>query len=130
MSVKVDNESQSRGDSAKPHFDLSHAAPVAKQHHTELITHGRFKDDPYAWLAADNWREILNDPSSLPEPIAHLVKAENDYCAKVVAPLAELRKILVEELRARIKEDDADVPDADGDYEYYGRFREGAEHSL
>jgi len=130
MSVTRENKSQSRRNSAKPHFDLSHEAPIAQQHHTEHITHGRFRDDPYAWLAADNWREILNDPSSLPEAIAHLVKDENDYCAKVVAPLAELRKILVEELRARIKEDDADVPDTDGDYEYYGRFREGAEHSL
>ena len=97
---------------------------------TRLVTHGRMRTDEYAWLAAGNWREVLRDPRALPIDIAALVRAENDYCAKVVAPLAELRRTLLAELRGRIKEDDADVPWPDGAYDYYERFREGDEHPL
>ncbi len=111
-------------------FDLSATPPVAARRVFRKTTHGRVLDDPYAWLAADNWRDVLRDPKKLPKDIAALIEAENAYCARVVAPLAELRKTLVAEMRGRIKEDDADVPDPDGPYAYYGRFREGAEHPL
>ncbi|MGJ0393670.1 MAG: S9 family peptidase [Methylocystis sp.] len=111
-------------------FDPIAKPPVAAQRPYRKITHGRALDDPYAWLAADNWREVLRDPAALPKDIAALVRAENAYCAKAVAPLKELRKTLLKEMRGRIKEDDADVPGKDGPYAYYGRFRKGAEHSL
>ncbi len=112
-------------------FDLAGAAPpVAAQRPTRKITHGRVLDDPYAWLAAENWREVLRDPEALPNDIAALIKAENDYCARATAPLKKLRKTLAAEMRARIKEDDSDVPDPDGPFAYYGRFRDGDEHPL
>ena len=112
-------------------FDLAGAAPpVAAQRPTRKITHGRVLEDPYAWLAAENWREVLRDPEALPNDIAALIKAENDYCARAMAPLKKLRKTLVAEMRGRIKEDDSDVPDPDGPFAYYGRFREGDEHPL
>jgi oligopeptidase B len=116
--------------SKRAQFDLSATPPVAERRPSRKVTHGRALDDPYAWLAAENWRDVLRDPKALPKDIAKLVKAENDYCARVVAPLKELRETLVRELRGRIKEDDADVPDNDGSYAYYGRFRDGAEHPL
>lgn len=111
-------------------FDLSATPPVAERRPSQRIVHGRALDDPYAWLAAENWRDVLRDPKSLPKDIAALAKSENDYCARVLAPLKDLRKTLVKELRGRIKEDDADVPDNDGPYAYYGRFRDGAEHPV
>ncbi|RTL87790.1 MAG: S9 family peptidase [Hyphomicrobiales bacterium] len=111
-------------------FDLSATPPVAERRAFRMTTHGRVLDDPYAWLAAENWREVLRDPKKLPRDIATLIEAENAYCAQAVAPLAELRKTLVAEMRGRIKEDDADVPDPDGPFAYYGRFREGAEHPI
>lgn len=111
-------------------FDLSAIPPAAERRPFRQTTHGRVIEDPYAWLAAENWRDVLRDPKTLPSDIAALVKAENDYCAEVVAPLKDLRKTLVREMRGRIKEDDADVPDSDGPYAYYGRYRDGAEHPL
>jgi oligopeptidase B len=115
---------------ARATFDVSPAPPVAARRPFRRTTHGRTLDDPYAWLAAENWREVLRSPEKLPADIAALLEAENAYCEKVVAPLAGLRKTLVAELRGRIQEDDADVPDPDGPYAYYGRFRDGAEHPL
>ena len=112
------------------HFDAAATPPVAEKRPFLKTTHGRRLDDPYAWLAASNWREVLRNPKKLPADIATLVKVENAYCAEVVAPLKALRQTLVAELRGRIKEDDSDVPDPDGAFAYYGRFRDGAEHSI
>ncbi len=112
------------------YFDEDSTPPVAEKRPFVKITHGRQKNDPYAWLAAPNWREVLRNPKKIPKDIAALVKEENAYCARVVAPLKGLRQTLVAELRGRIKEDDRDVPEPDGPYAYYGRFRDGAEHSI
>ncbi|KAF0128301.1 MAG: oligopeptidase B, partial [Methylocystaceae bacterium] len=48
-------------------FDLTGAAaPLATQRPTRRVIHGRVLDDPYDWLAAQNWREVLRDPDALP----------------------------------------------------------------
>ena len=111
-------------------FDAAAAPPTAARRPTTNTFHGRTLVDPYAWLAADNWRAVLRDPRKLPKDIRALVTAENAYCDAVVAPLAGLRKTLIAELRARIREDDADVPEDDGPFAYYGRFRDGDEHAI
>lgn len=119
---------------AKPsalRFECSGASPpVAAQRPTRRVIHGRVLDDPYDWLAAKNWREVLRDPDALPADIAALIKAENAYCQHAMAPLKNLREALVAELRGRIKEDDSEVPEPDGPFAYYERFHEGAEHPL
>ena len=35
--------------------------------------------DDYAWIRADNWREVLRDPAALPADIRALLEAENAY---------------------------------------------------
>lgn len=111
-------------------FEERVAPPVAEKREFHKIFHGRRIDDPYAWMAATNWREVLRNPKKLPADIAELVRAENAYSDEVLAPLKALRRTLVAELRGRIKEDDSDVPEPDGPFAYYGRFRDGAEHSI
>ncbi|HXY59674.1 MAG TPA: S9 family peptidase [Methylocystis sp.] len=116
---------------ASPVFTLEGAEPPrAEPRPTSRDYHGRRLDDPYAWLAAQNWREVLRDPKALPKDIAALLEAENAYTNNVLAALTPLRKTLVEEMRGRIKEDDCDPPQPDGPFAYYERYREGAEHPL
>ncbi len=114
-----------------PRFDASSATPPrAEPRPTQRSYHGRALSDPYSWLAARNWREVLRDAKALPKDIAALLNAENAYCDRVLAPLKALRKTLVAEMRGRIKEDDADPPLPDGPFAYFERYREGGEHPL
>ena len=106
------------------------APPQAGRRPTQRFYHGRLLEDPYAWLAAENWRDVLDDPAALPEDIRGLLEAENAYCEEVLSPLDALREGLAAEMRGRIKEDDSDPPWPDGPYAYYERYREGGEHSL
>jgi oligopeptidase B len=86
--------------------------------------------DEYAWLRAANWKDVLRDPDALPKDIRDYLDAENAYCATLLAPTRSLQKDLVKELRGRIKEDDASVPQPDGPFLYYSRYRRGGEHPL
>jgi oligopeptidase B len=114
-----------------PRLDASSAKPPrAERRPTSRAYHGHALSDPYSWLAAENWREVLRDGRALPKDIAALLKAENAYCDRVVAPLKSLRETLVAEMRGRIKEDDADAPSPDGPFAYFERYREGGEHPL
>ena len=86
--------------------------------------------DPYAWLRDPDWREAMLDPSRLQPAIRNYLEAENAYAEAVLAPQRSLRDRLFTELRGRIKEDDASVPDPDGPWAYYVRYREGGQHPV
>jgi len=105
-------------------------APAARRIPSTDTHHGITRQDDYAWLRAQNWREVMRDPALLaPEIRAHL-EAENAYTAEVLAGTQALRRKLYEEMRGRIKEDDSTVPAPDGPYAYYSSYVEGGQHPL
>ncbi|NND49397.1 MAG: S9 family peptidase [Rhizobiales bacterium] len=105
-------------------------APQARRIREQSTHHGIERSDDYAWLRADNWREVMRDPTVLaPEIRAHL-EAENAYTEQMLAETGALQDALYEEMRGRIKEDDSTVPAPDGPYAYYTSFVDGGQHPL
>ena len=86
--------------------------------------------DEFAWLKTPNWREVMRDPHQLEPAIRAYLQAENDYCDHAFADNAALQEALFAEMKGRIKEDDFSVPDPDGPYAYYVRYRKDGQHSL
>ncbi len=89
--------------------------------------HERTIEDPYAWLRAENWQEVLRDPAALPPAIREMLDEENAYAASYLDEHASRKAELLAEMRGRIKEDDASVPLQDGDWFYYQRFDVGGQ---
>jgi oligopeptidase B len=106
------------------------APPRAEIRPAIRSAHGLSWTDGYAWMRADNWREVLRDPSRLPSDIRALLKAENAYADAVLAPTLSLQKELKREMRKRLKEDDSEPPQADGPWAYYSRFRPGGQRRI
>ena len=106
------------------------APPRAEARPARLFAHGLSWADDYAWIRADNWREVLRDPSRLPADIRALLEAENAYADAVLAPTAGLQKELRREMRARLKEDESEPPQVDGPWAYYSRFRPGGQRRI
>ena len=106
------------------------APPRAEIRPASLSAHGLVWADDYAWMRADNWREVLRDPGRLPSDIRALLKAENAYADAVLAPTLGLQKELRREMRARLKEDDSEPPQVDGPWAYYSRFRRGGQRRI
>jgi oligopeptidase B len=92
-----------------------HAAKLAHQ----IEIHGDTIVDDYFWL-----RERDN-----PQVMAYL-NAENEYTEQVLAPHAELRESLFQELKARVKENDRSVPVKKDDYYYYSRVAAGQQYAI
>lgn len=105
-------------------------APVAERRPVEIEQLGRTRTDDYAWLRDDNWQEVMRDPSVLRQDIRDHLEAENAYYNAVMEPTQALQERLYQEMRGRIREDDSSVPDADGDFEYFTRFREGGQYPI
>lgn len=93
--------------------------PVAKKVPKALNTHGDTRIDNYYWM---------NDPKD-PEVIKYL-EEENAYMAQKTAHLDKLQEDLFEEMKGRIKQDDASVPYKNRGYYYINRFEQGKEYPI
>jgi len=105
-------------------------APVAPRRPHSFATHGITVTDDYAWLKDAKWQEVLRDPGVLEPDIRSYLEAENAYTESLLGGTAALQKMLVAEMRGRIKEDDSSVPSKDGPYAYFRKFREGGQHAM
>ncbi|MBI5566238.1 MAG: S9 family peptidase [Chloroflexi bacterium] len=93
--------------------------PIAPKRPHIIAQHGQTRVDDYFWLRQ---RE---DPAVL-----EYLKAENDYLAEMLQHTQPLQQQLFEEMKARLKEDDASVPEQRGEYFYYTRYETGKQYPL
>lgn len=107
-----------------PHPTAGVAAPSPRKQPVSITSHGFERVDEYAWMRADNWREVMQNPGALPEEIRAHLEAENAYAEGWMADTKALQELLFCEMRGRIKEEDEGVPTPDGPYAYYGRTRQ------
>lgn len=85
---------------------------AAKRDYLVRSAHGD-RNDPYYWLRDDTRKN--------PEMLAYL-NAENAWSDRHFKRLEPLKEQLFNEMKARIKEDDASVPTLQHGYWYYERF--------
>ncbi|MEY4270920.1 MAG: Oligopeptidase [Pseudomonadota bacterium] len=98
------------------------AEPVAPQHPYQQTLHGVTRDDPWHWLRDAGYPEVDD------AEVLDYLKAENAYFDAAMAPHADLTESLFQEMKGRIKEVDASVPQKDGDYLYWVEYEAGAEY--
>lgn len=110
-------------------FSISPAPKTAKKPLTSEI-HGIIRTDDYAWLRADNWQDVFRDPALLSADIRNHLEEENAYQEKLMADTQALQKVLFNEMKGRIKEDDSSVPVKDGPYAYGMAFQKGGEQPF
>ncbi|MFD1786764.1 S9 family peptidase [Sphingomonas floccifaciens] len=96
--------------------------PVAKRLPSTTTHHGIEISDDWAWLRDPGYPKVTD------REVLDYLEAENAYFEAVMAPLKPLTDTLFQEMRARIKEDDATVPQKDGDYLYWSDHETGGEY--
>ncbi len=115
---------RSQGYASPPGEPRAEQRPLVRNLHGERLT------DEFAWVKDPNWREVMRDPQQLDAAIRAYLQAENDYCEHALADNTTLREALFVEMKGRIKEDDSTVPDPDGPFAYYVRYRKDGQHPL
>ena len=93
---------------------------VRKPHSNEA--HGVRWDDPWHWLRDPNYPDVQD------QEVLDYLKAENAYFEAAMKPHEDLIEELFQEMKGRIKEDDASVPIKDGDWLYWSAFKEGTQY--
>ena len=109
---------------------MSTTPPSARREARTTTLHGDVRVDDYAWMKNERWQEVMRDPDRLAPDIRTHLEAENAYTRVQMAATEALQDRLFEEIRGRIKEVDASVPLADGEFFYYHRFTLGGQHPV
>lgn len=95
------------------------AYPIPPKRPYEMVQHGVTRVDHYYWM-----RDKDN-----PETLKYL-RAESDYLEAALRHTQPLQEKLFTEMKARIKEDDASVPEKRGEYFYYQRYAAGQQYPV
>ncbi|HEX8448009.1 MAG TPA: S9 family peptidase [Allosphingosinicella sp.] len=98
------------------------APPRAEPRPYSYERHGRVIEDPWHWLRDPGY------PTVEDEDVLAYLKAENAYFESAMAPHSALVDTLFEEMKGRIKADEASVAQRDGAFEYWWAFRPGAQY--
>ena len=106
----------------------AHVPPQAERRPVSTTIHGISLTDEFAWLRADNWQEVMRQPALLDPEIRAYLDAENAYWQATLAHTEGLRETLFAEMKARLKEDDRQVPTPDGPWEYFPRYVKGGQY--
>lgn len=93
--------------------------PKAEKKAEKLVAHGDERIDNYYWL---------NNPED--PKVIDFLKKENEYYENMTAHTVKLKNDLFEEMKARIKEDDASVPYKLNGYYYITRFEKGKDYPI
>ncbi|QEH77252.1 S9 family peptidase [Sphingomonas sp. C8-2] len=100
------------------------APPVAARRPHSYSRHGHRVEDPWAWLKDPKYPTV-DDPDIL----AYL-REENAYFEAAMRPHAALVETLFAEMKGRLKEDDASVPQKDGNWLYWWAYKPGGQYRL
>jgi oligopeptidase B len=99
-----------------------HTPPRAEQRPYSYECHGARIEDPWAWLRDKGYPDVQD------EDVLAYLKAENEYFEAAMKPHEALTEALFQEMKGRIKEDDASVPLRQGDWLYWSAFKEGTQY--
>ena len=102
--------------------DQPNHPPVAERRPYSYTLHGVTIEDPWHWLRDPGYPEVSD------EAVLGYLKAENSYFEAMMEPRKALVEELFSEMKGRLKEDDASVPQKDGDWLYWWEFVAGAQY--
>src|SRR5690606_10568609 len=93
--------------------------PQAKQIFKTLTAHNDERQDNYFWLNDRDNKEVIE-----------YLNAENDYYDAVTSKYKNFENALFEEMKARIKEEDASVPYKYNGYWYILKYETGKDYPI
>ncbi|MBQ4821920.1 S9 family peptidase [Aquimarina sp. MMG016] len=100
-------------------IDTDIKPPIADKNPTNLEKHDDVRVDNYFWLKE---REDAN--------VIDYLERENDYNDKMTSHTKDFQESLFEEMKGRVKEEDASVPYKKNGYWYITRYEKGKDYPI
>jgi len=105
-------------------------APVAKKIPTKFEIHNDERIDNYHWMRLSDAQKNSKKPDAQTKEVYDYLNAENDFLEATLQHTEGFQKDLFEEMKGRIKEDDASVPYKKNGYFYITRFEKGKQYPI
>jgi len=105
-------------------------APIAKKIPTTFEIHDDHRVDNYHWMRLSDSQKNSKDPDAQTKDVLEYLNAENDFLEAALKHTEDFQKDLFEEMKGRIKEDDASVPYKKNGYFYITRFEKGKQYPI
>lgn len=105
-------------------------APVAEKQLTKLEKHGDVREDNYFWMRLTDEQKNAEVKDEQTQKVYDYLTSENNYFEKVTVKTKNLQKEIFEEIKGKIKEDDASVPYKENGYFYITRYEKGDQYPI
>ncbi len=105
-------------------------APFAEKNPTEIEKHGDVRIDNYFWMRLSDEQKLSEVNDLQTQKVVDYLEAENDYYETVTADTKIFQEDLFEEMKSRIKEEDASVPYKSNGYFYITRYEIGKQYPI
>jgi len=105
-------------------------APIAEKNPTILTKHGDVRIDDYYWMKLSDKQKMADEPDEQTSKVVAYLEAENKYREDMMSHLTGFQENLFEEIKGRIKQDDASVPFRSNGYFYITRYETGQEYPI
>lgn len=64
------------------------------------------RKDEYEWMRDEKWKEVLRDNYVMEKEIREKMEEEKEYKEELMKDKEKMKKVIFEEMRGRIKEED------------------------
>ncbi len=105
-------------------------APVAEKTPKKLEKHGDVRIDNYYWMRLSDEQKNAKNPDAHTQKVLNYLNAENTYYDTLTGHTKQFKEELFEEMKSRIKEDDASVPFKSNGYFYITRYELGGQYPI
>ena len=104
--------------------------PVAHKEPTTLEKHGDIRTDNYFWMRLSDEQKLAEVTDEHTKKVIDYLEAENKYYNAITSYTKPFEESLFNEMKGRIKEDDASVPYKDNGYFYITRYETGKQYPI
>ena len=87
-------------------------------------------EDDYSWVHQSNILDVLKDSSKLDPEVRKYLEDENEFTNYHLEDTKNIRKILFNEIKGRIKLEDESIPFKDKNYEYWTKTTSTGNYSI
>ncbi|WP_159260336.1 S9 family peptidase [Tenacibaculum maritimum] len=105
-------------------------APIADKEPKKIEKHGDVRIDNYFWMRLSDEQKNAAEKDSQTQKVYDYLNAENAYFDKMTFNTKDFQEELFEEMKGRIKEDDASVPYKSNGYFYITRYEKGSQYPI
>ncbi|WP_201288785.1 S9 family peptidase [Polaribacter septentrionalilitoris] len=104
--------------------------PVADKIPFEIEKHGDVRTDNYFWMRLSDEQKLSEVKDTQTQKVVNYLEEENAYFDAITNPTKNFQDNLFEEMKGRIKEDDASVPYKSNGYFYITRYEKGKQYPI